>query len=210
MIYELRKATKVESDKAYPALFVMHGIGSNELNMLSLVEGLEQSFFIFSVRGHLSHPPGFAYFTIERFGKPHKDNFDQGMEQLESFIEYACAKYPLDRSQIFLLGFSQGAISAMTLGIKLGDRINGVVALSGYIPEFVKDEYAQVPLNELRLFISHGEVDEVLPFEWGLANQEYFNQKGASVTFRTYPVGHTVSLQNKEEFTDWLLDNVTK
>ena len=39
------------------------------------------------------------------------------------------------------MGFSQGAILSMTLGLKLGNRIKGIIALSGYIPAFVKEEY---------------------------------------------------------------------
>ena len=68
MIYEFRRPKNIIPGKKYPALFVMHGIGSNEQNMLSLVNGLEDSFFIFSVRGHLTQGPGFAYFTIQGYG----------------------------------------------------------------------------------------------------------------------------------------------
>ena len=145
MIYELRQPKQVDPDKTYPALFLMHGMGSNEQNMLSLVDGLEDQFFIFSIRGHLSQPPGFAFFTIQGYGKPHRDVFDQGVNNLISFIDYASEKYPLDSKQLYLLGFSQGAILSMTLGLTLGNRIKGIVALSGYLPAFVKEEYEIKP-----------------------------------------------------------------
>jgi phospholipase/carboxylesterase len=141
MTYVLRQPKHVEQGKTYPAIFVMHGIGSDEQNMLSMVDGLEDSFYIFGIRGHISQPPGFAYFTIQGFGKPHKEIFDEGVNKLTSFIDYACEQYPLDIGRLYFLGFSQGAILSMTLGLTLGDRIKGVVALSGYIPEFVKEEY---------------------------------------------------------------------
>ncbi|MEH7502648.1 esterase [Neobacillus drentensis] len=208
MIYELRRPAQTEPGKTYPALFLMHGIGSNEQNMLSLVNGLEDRFYIFSVRGHLLQPPGFAYFTIQGYGKPHRDVFDEGINKLTSFIDYASAEYPLDKNQLFLLGFSQGAILSMTLGLTLGNRIKGIIALSGYIPAFVKEEYNIQPVNELSLFISHGEMDQVLPFEWGLANNEYFRELGADVTFKTYQEGHTVSMENHKDFMQWLLEKV--
>ncbi len=210
MVYELRKPNHVEPNKTYPALFVMHGIGSNEQNMLSLVAGLEESFYIFSIRGHLSQPPGFAFFTIEGYGKPHRAVFDEGISKLTHFIDYACEQYPVDKGQVYLLGFSQGAILSMTLGLTLGDRIKGIVALSGYIPGFVKEEYTIKPVDQVSLFISHGEFDQVLPFEWGKANNEYFKELGANVTFKTYPEGHTVSQQNYEDFTKWILDSLKK
>lgn len=204
MIYELRRPAQIEPDKTYPALFVLHGIGSNEQNMLTLVDGLEEQFYIFSIRGHLPHPPGFSYFTIQGYGKPHRDVFDQGVKQLTSFIDYACEKYPLDINRLFLLGFSQGAILSMTLGLTMGNRIKGIVALSGYIPAFVKEEYNLEPVDQQSLFISHGNMDQVLPYEWGIANDEFFRELGANVTFKTYQEGHTVSLRNQQDFIKWL------
>lgn len=204
MIYELRRPEQLDPEKRYPALFLMHGIGSNEQNMLQMVKGLEDKFFIFSIRGHLPQPPGYAYFTIQGYGKPHREVFDEGISRLTSFIDYALEKYPVDASRLFLLGFSQGAILSMTLGLTLGDRIKGIVALSGYIPAFVKEEYTIKPVEDLSLFISHGEMDQVLPFEWGVANHEYFRGLGAEVTFNTYQEGHTVSLKNHQDFINWL------
>lgn len=208
MIYELRRPAQTEPGKSYPALFLMHGIGSNEQNMLSLVNGLEDRFYIFSIRGHLPQPPGYAFFTIEGYGKPHREVFDEGILKLTSFIDFACAEYPVDESQLFLLGFSQGAILSMTLGLTLGSRIKGIIVLSGYIPAFVKEEYKVKPVDKVSLFISHGELDQVLPFDWGLANNEYFRRLESNVTFKTYPEGHTVSMENHKDFMNWLIEKV--
>lgn len=207
MIYELRKPKAVDPNKIYPALFLIHGIGSNEQNMLSLAAGLEEQFFIFSIRGPISQPPGFAFFTIEGYGKPHREVFDRAINGLTSFIDYASEQYPIDKESLYLLGFSQGAILSMSLSLALGKRIKGIVALSGYIPKFVMEEEVK-PVDGLSAFISHGNQDQILPYEWGVAAQEFLKQKGAFVTFRTYSEGHTVSLQNQQDFTKWLLENL--
>ncbi|MBP0727219.1 esterase [Bacillus sp. RG28] len=210
MIYELRRPKNFQEGETYPAIFVMHGIGSNEQNMLSLVNGLDDSFFIFSIRGHLSQPPGFAYFTIQGFGKPHREVFDEGVNKLTSFIDYASEQYPIDLNRLYLLGFSQGAILAMTLGVTLGNKIKGIVALSGYIPLFVKEEYNIDPGENLSVFISHGKMDQVLPFGWGIENVDFFNKLGIPVTFKEYAEGHTVSNENLQDFHQWLLDDLQK
>lgn len=207
MIYELRKPSLVEPGKRYPAIFVMHGMGSNEQNMLSLVMGLEETFYIFSVRGPLSQPPGFAYFPIQGYGKPNREVFDQAIIQLTNFIDYTAEHYPLDKDNLYLLGFSQGAIVSMTLGLALGERIKGIVALSGYIPKFVQEEYLIKPVNQLSLFISHGEYDNILPYEWGFESKTFFQKLGAQVTFHSYAEGHTVSLKNQQDFTKWIMSN---
>ena len=43
-----------------------------------------------------------------------------------------------------------------------------------------------------------------------LANNEYFGQLGAKVTFKTYQEGHSVSLRNLQDFTNWLLQDLEK
>ncbi|MCI0184455.1 hypothetical protein MM817_02752 [Acidibacillus sp. S0AB] len=73
----------------------------------------------------------------------------------------------------------------MTLGFIPGNHSKGVIAeLSGYIPDFVKEEY-NIKLN-------YDQMDQVLPYEWGRANEEFFRGLSANVTFRTYPEPHTI------------------
>jgi phospholipase/carboxylesterase len=210
MIYELRRPKDVVSGEKYPALFVMHGMGSNEQNMLSLVDGLDDHFYIFSVRGHLTQGPGFAYFSIQGYGKPHREIFDEGISKITTFINDATESYPLDSNQVYLMGFSQGAIVSMTLAAILGDKIKGVVALSGYIPQFVKEEYTLNLGNHLSVFISHGEYDQVLPNEWGKESVEFFTRHGVPVTFKSYPEGHTVSVENHQDFHSWILNDLQR
>lgn len=208
MLYELRKPSHLDSCKKYPAIFLMHGIGSNERNMLSLVEGLEDQFYIFSIRGHLPQPPGFAYFTIQGYGKPHREVFDEAIQKISSFIDYSIEQYNIDTKNIFLLGFSQGAILSKTLALTLGDKIKGIVALSGYIPAFVKEEYSIQEVRDLSVFISHGKYDQILPYEWGVQSKEYFESLGANVTFFDYEETHMVSTQNQQDFINWILENI--
>src|SRR6478752_356673 len=208
MIYNLRKPKQVNPDKAYPALFLIHGMGSNEQNMFPLVQGLEEEFYIFSIRGPISQPPGFAFFTIEGYGKPHRDVFDRAVDQLTNFMDYATKQYSLDENNLYLLGFSQGAILSMSLALTLGNKIKGIVALSGYIPKIILEDYEIQPIKHLSVFISHGETDGVLPYEWGVSAQEYFKQKNAEVTFHSYQEGNSVSLQNQQDLKEWIFDHI--
>ena len=208
MVYDLLKPKTVDPDKVYPALFLIHGIGSNEQNMFPLIAGLEEKYFIFSIRGPISHPPGFAFFTIEGYGKPHQEVFKQSLGQLTDFLDYASNKYPIDKNQLFLLGFSQGAILSMSLALTLGNKIKGIVALSGYIPKIVSEDYEIQSVKELSVFISHGEVDQILPYQWGMEAQEYFKTLGADVTFRSYHESHTVSIQNQQDVIQWIQEKI--
>jgi phospholipase/carboxylesterase len=131
--------------------------------------------------------------------------FDYSISQLAAFIDYATEYYPINPNNLYVLGFSQGAILSMTLGLTLGNRIKGIVALSGYIPGFVKEEYNIQPVNQLSFFISHGKFDNVLPYEWGVESNVFFQGLGSQVTFQSYSEGHTISLANQQDFMKWIL-----
>ena len=208
LFYELRKPKQIDPNKKYPALFLLHGMGSNEQNMLPLVHELEEQMYIFSIRGPISQGSGYAFFTIEGYGKPHRDVFKQAVSQLTKFIEYASNQYPIDQSQLYLLGFSQGSILSMSLALTLGNKIKGIVALSGYIPKIVLEDYGIQPVKHLSVFISHGETDGVLPYQWGIEAQEYFKKLQADVTFHSYPEGHSVSIQNQQDLIEWIQDHL--
>lgn len=203
-IYEIRKPATGELGRTYPAIFLMHGMGSNEQDILTLVSGLEKDAYIFGIRGPIEQPPGYAYFTIEGFGKPHRSVFADIVRNLEEFIGNAINTYAIDPENVFLGGFSQGAILSMTLGLTMGSRIKGVMAFSGYIPLFVKEEYSNQHTSHLQIFISHGEQDPVFPLAWGEENRDYFDKLGATVSYQAYPAGHTISLENYNDFREWL------
>ncbi|WP_134700881.1 alpha/beta hydrolase [Ammoniphilus sp. YIM 78166] len=202
--YKIFLPANREEGKKYPVIYVMHGIGSNEENSLGLVQELRNDFILIGIRGPIPQGNGFAYFTIQGYGNPHREVFDTSIQLLESFIEYAGNTYPIDQAQQYLLGFSQGAILSMTLALTLGNKIKGIVALSGYVPKFVKEEYPLKPVDDVSIYISHGEFDPIFPLQIGRENEEFFKARSQNVRFTSYPVGHEVSFENQKDFIHWI------
>lgn len=199
----IHTAPKEIGDK-YPALFLLHGMGSHEEDLPQLVQDFKDSHHIFSLRGPIEFTPGYAFFTNEEEGKPIRVVFDEVLTYIQSFINEAIEEYQLDEEQIYVLGFSQGAVLAQSLALTMGSAIRGVVALSGYLPDFVKDEYKKQPVNHLHIFISHGEYDYVIPMQWGEKSKDYFNAQDAKVTFKKYPDGHGVTPANHQDLVAFL------
>ena len=201
--YQVRSPLGQGAGQSYPALLCMHGMGSDERSILSVVDGMESASYFFGIRGHLLQPPGFAYFAIEGYGKPHRHSFDEAVARLCATIYDIVNKYPIDPNRVFLAGFSQGAILAMTLGLMLGSRIRGLAALSGYIPGFVTDDYSPQSLHGMSVFIAHGTTDPVFPVQWADRNADVFRSGGADVTQCVYDHGHCVSEETRTDLIRW-------
>ncbi|MFC5467414.1 alpha/beta hydrolase [Cohnella suwonensis] len=202
--YDIRLPDKMEPGKLYPTIFTLHGKGSNERNMANLTEPLENDFILVHVRGDLILGSGYQYYELKGLGNPVRESFDRAANLLTAFIEDAIARHPIDPARVYLLGFSQGAILSMTLALTLGSRLKGIVALNGYVPDFVKTEYVLRDTSDVSVFISHGERDSIFPVRIGHDNAAYFGTRTDKLTYKLYPTDHGVSEQNQSDFVDWL------
>lgn len=92
----------------------------------------------------------------------------------------------------------------MTLALKMGNKIKGIVALSGYIPKHVKENYLMQPVHEIAIFIAHGESDQLFPLHIGKENYEFFKVRNDLLSFNSYPIDHQISLEEKNDIIVWL------
>lgn len=202
IFYALSEPTEKNTDHKYPAILLMHGMGSNENDLLSIVESLKNDFYIISLRGPIAQPPGYAFFTIERIGYPQPESFIHILNEIQKFIEEAVNEYPIDEDKIYLAGFSQGAILSQSLAALMGNKLAGIVALSGYLPNLI-GEMEKAPMNRVKVLLTHGEQDQVIPFSWSKESKEFFEANGAKVQYYTYAGGHFVTpelVQKIEEY----------
>ncbi|WP_297333072.1 dienelactone hydrolase family protein [Flavobacterium sp.] len=209
LLYHLVRQPKVKKDKN-PLLLLLHGYGSNEEDLFSFAEQLPGEYLIVSARAPYSLPPyGNAWYAI---------NFDAGMNKfsdevqavasrdlISKFIDELIDTYPIDREKITLIGFSQGAILSYAVAITYPQKIQRVAALSGYLnTEIAGKEYSKDELAKLKLFISHGTADQVIPVDWARKAPEFFRDSGIETEYHEYPVGHGVAPQNFYDLLSWM------
>ena len=93
-------------------------------------------------------------------------------------------------SRVVLAGFSQGAMTAMDLALHLEEPVAGVAMLSG-APIVVDTWAAKLPAKPgLKIFISHGRADPVLPFVASGWSKDLLTKGGADVTYHAHAGGH--------------------
>jgi len=102
-----------------------------------------------------------------------------------------------------LLGFSQGAILSYALSLNFPNKIQHVIALSGYLnKELIPNDIDQIISTDY--YISHGSVDQVIPVEWARNTTPFLETLKLQYEYSEYPVGHGVSPQNFFSFKKWI------
>ena len=207
----LIKEPKVILDKN-PLLLLLHGYGSNEEDLFSFASELPENYYIISARAPYPLPPyGNAWYAIDFDANMNKfSNDEQAIESRDlivTFIDELLEKYPIDKNNVNLIGFSQGAILSYAIALSYPEKINKVVALSGYFNQnTMKDGYENNDFSKLQFFVSHGSVDQVIPVDWARKNPEVLNLLNVKNEYHEYNVGHGVAPQNFFDFKRFLIE----
>jgi phospholipase/carboxylesterase len=207
----LVREPKIKLDKN-PLLILLHGYGSNEEDLFSFAAELPDEYYIISARAPYNMQYGsYAWYTINFDADQNKfsdnEQAKSSRDLIVQFIEELIAKYPIDPKQVILTGFSQGAILSYAIALSHPEKISKIVALSGYAnEEIINENYKSNDFSKLKIFHSHGTVDQVIPVDWARKTKPFLDNLNINSTYKEYPIGHGVSPQNFYDFKNWLLE----
>jgi phospholipase/carboxylesterase len=121
------------------------------------------------------------------------------------WLDSLLAEHEIPPERSVLGGFSQGAVMAYALGLGAARPVPaGILALSGFIPT-VEGFELDLPAREgLPVAIGHGELDPVIPVEFGREARDRLTAAGADVTYRESPTGHSIDPRFFAELPDWI------
>lgn len=193
-----------------PVLILLHGYGSNEEDLFSFSSELPDHYYIISVRAPYDLQYGsYAWYAINFDADQNKfsdnEQAKESRDTIANFIDELLQKYPINKNEVSLIGFSQGAILSYAVALSFPDKIKQIVAMSGYLnSDIFASDYLKNNLTSLRIFASHGTVDQVIPVEWARKTGPFLEKLGITFTYKEYPIGHGVSPQNFYDFKNWL------
>lgn len=211
LVYQIREA-KIKADKN-PLLLLLHGYGSNEADLFSFAAELPDEYYVVSARAPYDLQYGsYAWYAINFDADQNKfSDHDQAVisrDLVLNFIDELIANYPIDASNITLIGFSQGSILSYSIALSYPEKVQKVAAMSGYLNlDIMKENYQNNDFSNLKIFASHGTVDQVIPVDWARKSPAILKSLGIKTTYKEYPIGHGVSPQNFYDLKSWLLEN---
>jgi len=208
-LHHLVREPKVKKDKN-PLLLLLHGYGSNEADLFSFAAELPEEYYVISVRAPYDMMYGsYAWYAINFDADENKfsdiGQAQQSRDIIANFIDELVANYPIESTNITLIGFSQGSILSYAVALSYPEKVQRLVAMSGYLnTEIAVDDLKNNDFSSLKIFASHGTVDQVIPVEWARKSMPIIENLGISLVYKEYPVGHGVAPQNFFDFKNWL------
>jgi phospholipase/carboxylesterase len=199
------------------AVIWLHGLGADGNDFAGLVpelnlEGCAPIRFVFphapkipvTINGGYVMP---AWYDILGSNLVDRQD-DKGIQKSEWAIT-ALIKREVERGipfeRIVLAGFSQGCAMALHTGLRLPQKLAGIMALSGYLPladRFPSERHAANAHTPV--FMAHGLQDPVVVLGRGEESRDALVKLGHPVQWHTYPMPHSVHPREIADISDFL------
>ncbi|MDN3658160.1 hypothetical protein QWZ08_21085 [Ferruginibacter paludis] len=207
----LAREPKVQSAKK-KAIILLHGVGSNEADLFSLADQLPDDFLIICPRGQYTLGAGrYAWYNVDfSTGKPIFDTAQEASsrELIKQFVTQVKQQYKVD--EVFLGGFSQGAIMSYSVGLTNPKDIKGIIALSGRLLIEIRPSIKNDGVQQLNVFIAHGVQDNTLPVQYAREAELYLENLGIQSSYHEYNMGHQINGAVIKDLNDWLAQQSTQ
>lgn len=123
-------------------------------------------------------------------------------EAISRFIEKQIER-GIESKRIILAGFSQGGAVAYQACLSSEQPLGGLLAMSTYFA--TSDSISLAEINkEIPIEIHHGSFDPVVPEHLGRKAQKFLADRGYTVSYRSYPMEHSVCPQQINDIAAWL------
>lgn len=107
--------------------------------------------------------------------------------------------------RIILAGFSQGGAVVLFTGLRLKQKLAGIIALSTYLPVAESTDAERLSVNQdTPIFMAHGTEDTVIPLVLAQHSHGTLVQMKYNVDWRTYAMPHAVSPQEIQDIARFM------
>ena len=199
-------------------VIIMHGLGADGTDFVPIAQELDLAA-VGPVRFVFPHAPvmpvtingGYrmrAWYDIlgtEMQGRQDEAGLRTSMASIEELLAQEKQRgMPAER--IVLAGFSQGCAMALLTGLRHGEKLAGIVGLSGYLPLSAHTAAERSDANKgTPVFLAHGRQDEMIVLPRAQGSRDTLRELGYEVAWHEYPMGHSVCMEEIADLNAWLL-----
>jgi len=200
-------ATRLDGPRIAPSrgrasalVVLLHGYGANGDDLIALGEAWRQQLPDAAfVAPNAPEPIPGMYGGLQWFDLTLRDpsEYWRGVTAarplLDGFLDTELARYRLAADRLVLVGFSQGSMLALHVGLRRSAAPAGIVAYSGLLagPEHLAEVTSRPPV-----LLIHGEIDELIPVQALHLARQALVGRGMRVEWHVRPgLGHGIDPQ---------------
>jgi phospholipase/carboxylesterase len=219
----LLEVIEIESGASPSAsIIVLHGLGADGSDFVPICEELDLTA-VGPVRFVFPHAPtrpvtingGYvmrAWYDILGVELDKRED-ERGLREAQASVEALIARERergIPASRIVLAGFSQGCAVTLLTGLRHGERLAGLVGMSGYLPLGASTAAERSSANaDVPIFLAHGRQDPVVPLARAVASRDALRALGYAVDWHDYAMPHSVCPQEIADLNRWLVKILT-
>jgi predicted esterase len=182
-------------------LFLLHGTGGNEQDLIALGHELDPNAALLSPRGKVLENGMPRFFRRLAEGVFDLDDLKYRTNELADFVAAAAQHYGFRTDQLIAVGYSNGANIAASMLLLRPEIMRRAIlfrAMVPLIPDILPD------LSSGRVWIGAGDQDPIVPASETKRLGEFLRRAGADVTIRFAQAGHGLTNEDVEAARDWL------
>ncbi|QHS37567.1 carboxylesterase [Alcaligenes faecalis] len=187
------------------AVIWLHGLGADGHDFAPIVPelGLQTApaiRFIFphapiqpvTINGGMAMRSWYDIYVADLVRHEDESGLRQSQIEVQNLIARENAR-GIPTENIVLAGFSQGCAMTLQTGLRLPERLAGMLCLSGYLPLAAAVEKERHQANQnTPIFMAHGSMDPVVPLTRAEASRQQLEAMGYQVQWNVYPMPHAV------------------
>ncbi|MFN7095126.1 MAG: alpha/beta hydrolase [Burkholderiales bacterium] len=191
-------------------VIALHGWGSNGEDLIALAPHfaamLPEVKFISPHAPEVCDmaPTGRQWFSLREWTeKAMLEGLRSASIWLNDFIDKQRAHYCLQDNQIALVGFSQGTMTALHVGLRRPNALAGILGYSGALvaPDLLGGELKAKP----PVCLIHGNLDTVVPYQALQIASDALNHHNIAVeTYTMLNIPHSINLHGLEKGKNFL------
>ena len=179
-------------------VLLIHGYGSNGADLISLAPHWQRDlpdalFLAPNAPQRLSNlSSGYQWWPLSAFTPlALASGAASAAPAIEAFIERKLHQYGLTEANLAIVGFSQGTMMALHVGLRRPLKVAAIVGYSGMLTGGHK--LSHLPITRPPVLLVHGSADPVVPVAALHAAKTELEHLGIDVTAHVSPgVGHSV------------------
>jgi phospholipase/carboxylesterase len=195
------------------AVILLHGYGGDgkDISMLTLnwERFLPNTIFL-CPNGHEKcsiNPSGFQWFDLTNDDPQYiLEESKKAEKKLQQFINEIKYEYKLKNSQICLVGFSQGCMMSINLGLINDENFNCIVGFSGKIIN-QKDLAGRI-ISSTKMLLIHGDQDKVVSPTFLLESKDFLIRNKIEVKTKMIKnCDHHIPVEASSEALNYIKNN---